>query len=94
MSTDANRRLHSLRIAPYFGVQLGLVGFGDRAAQKLSGLLKLDLPCRRIASSQPLFTVTCAASTSKKRNIELPYLVMWPSRLRLPLESSNGTSPR
>jgi hypothetical protein len=41
-----------------------------------------------------LRTVTCAASTSKKRNRELPCLVMCPSRRRCPLESSNGTSPR
>ena len=38
--------------------------------------------------------MTCAASTSKKRNIELPCFVMCPSRRRFPLESSNGTSPR
>src|SRR5580700_5294109 len=30
----------------------------------------------------------------QKRIIELPCLVMCPSRRRLPLESSNGTSPR
>src|ERR1700675_32100 len=30
----------------------------------------------------------------QERNIELPCLVIWPSRRRLPLESSNGTSPR
>ena len=39
-------------------------------------------------------TVTWAASTSRKRNIELPCLVICPSRLRFPLESSHGTSPR
>jgi|SRR4029077_9682275 CheY-like chemotaxis protein len=38
-----------------------------------------------------LRTVTCAASTSRKRNRELPCLVIWPSRRRSPLESSNGT---
>ena len=35
-----------------------------------------------------------AASTSRKRNIELPCLVMCPSGRRFPLESSSGTSPR
>src|ERR1700682_4618366 len=30
----------------------------------------------------------------QESNIELPCLVMCPGRLRLPLESSNGTSPR
>src|SRR5271167_4808690 len=39
-------------------------------------------------------TVTCAASTSRKRKIELPCLVICPSRRRFPLDSSNGTSPR
>ena len=60
-----------------------------------------DLPPRRIIKwkyllrhSGRLRTVTCAASTSKKRNIELPCLVMCPSRRRFPLESSSGTSPR
>jgi len=38
-------------------------------------------------------TVTCAASTSKKRNSELPCFVMCPNRRRFPLDSSNGTSP-
>jgi hypothetical protein len=33
-----------------------------------------------------LRTVTCAASTSKKRSMELPCLVMCPSRRRFPLE--------
>src|SRR5438445_72176 len=41
-----------------------------------------------------LRAVTWAASTSKKRNIELPCLVIWPSRRRFPLESSRGTNPR
>src|SRR5258708_25696226 len=41
-----------------------------------------------------LRTVTWAASTIKKRNIELPCLVICPSRRRFPLESSSGTSPR
>ena len=47
-----------------------------------------------LRQSGRLRTVTCAASTSKKRKIELPCLVMCPSRLRLPLESSSGTRPR
>jgi hypothetical protein len=34
-----------------------------------------------------LRTVTCAASTSKKRNSELPCFVMCPSRRRSPLDS-------
>ena len=33
-------------------------------------------------------------STSKKRNIELPCFVIWPSRRRFPLESSKGTNPK
>src|SRR5229473_122001 len=37
-----------------------------------------------------LRAVTWAASTNKKRNIELPCLVICPSRRRFPLESSNG----
>jgi len=37
--------------------------------------------------------VTCAASTSKKRTIELPCLVMCPRRRRFPLDFSNGTKP-
>jgi hypothetical protein len=41
-----------------------------------------------------LRTVTCAASTSKKRNSELPCLVICPNRRRSPLDSSSGTSPR
>jgi len=41
-----------------------------------------------------LRTVTWAASTSKKRNIELPCLVICPSRLRLPLEDSSGQRRR
>jgi hypothetical protein len=41
-----------------------------------------------------LRTVTCAASTSRKRIIELPCLVMCPRRRRFPLDSSSGTSPR
>jgi len=41
-----------------------------------------------------LRTVTCAASTSKNRNIELPCLVMCRSRRRFPLDSSSGTRPR
>jgi hypothetical protein len=41
-----------------------------------------------------LRAVTWAASTKKKRNIELPCFVMCPSRRRFPLESSKGTSPR
>ena len=44
--------------------------------------------------SWSLRTVTCAASTSKKRNRELPCFVMCPNRRRFPLDSSNGTSPR
>jgi hypothetical protein len=44
--------------------------------------------------SGTLRTVTWAASTSKKRIIELPCLVICPNRRRFPLESSNGTSPR
>src|ERR1700676_4590308 len=35
-----------------------------------------------------LRAVTWAASTSKKRIIELPCFVIWPSRRRFPLESS------
>src|SRR5438874_10030561 len=38
-------------------------------------------------------TVTWAASTSRKRSRELPCLLMWPSRRRSPLDSSDGTSP-
>ena len=34
--------------------------------------------------SGSLRTVTCAASTSRKRSSELPCFVMWPSRRRLP----------
>ena len=41
-----------------------------------------------------LRAVTWAASTSKKRNIELPCLVICPSRRRFPLESSKGTNPK
>jgi hypothetical protein len=41
-----------------------------------------------------LRAVTWAASTSKKRNIELPCFVIWPSRRRFPLESSKGTNPK
>ncbi len=37
--------------------------------------------------------MTWAASTNKKRNRELPCLVICPSRRRFPLESSHGTSP-
>ena len=44
--------------------------------------------------SGSLRTVTCAASTSKKRNSELPRFVICPSRRRSPLDYSNGTSPR
>ena len=46
------------------------------------------------APFRKLRTVTCAASTSRKRIIELPCLVMCPSRRRFPLDSSSGTSPR
>src|SRR6202171_5746071 len=59
-----------------------------------------DLPHRRRARwknllrhSRSLRTVTCAASTSRKRNSELPCFVIWPSRRRCPLDSSNGTRP-
>ena len=41
-----------------------------------------------------LRTVTWAASTSKKRNIEFPCFVMCPSRRRLPLDFSSGTNPK
>src|SRR6202008_832734 len=41
-----------------------------------------------------LRTVTCAVSTSRKRNREFPCFVICPSRRRFPLESSIGTSPR
>src|SRR6266436_7218387 len=40
-----------------------------------------------------LRTVTCAASTSRKRSSALPCLLICPSRRRSPLESSDGTSP-
>ena len=45
------------------------------------------------ATAAWLRTVTCAASTSKKRSSELPCLLMCPSRRRSPLDSSDGTSP-
>jgi len=47
-----------------------------------------------IRHSWSLRTVTCAASTSRKRNRELPCFVMCPSRRRGPLNSSNRTGPR
>jgi hypothetical protein len=47
-----------------------------------------------IRHSGMLRAVTWAASTSKKRNIELPCFVIWPSRRRFPLESSKGTNPK
>src|SRR5213075_2990129 len=60
-----------------------------------------NLPPRRstrckylLRHSGRLRTVTCAASTSRKRIIELPCLVMCPRRRRFPLDSSSGTSPR
>lgn len=42
----------------------------------------------------PFRKVTWAASTSKKRNIELPCFMIWPSRRRFPFESSKGTNPK
>src|SRR5258705_13932066 len=42
--------------------------------------------------SGSLRTVTCAASTSRKRNREFPCFVICPSRRRFPLESSNVAS--
>src|SRR5262249_55949994 len=60
-----------------------------------------DLPPRRIIRwkywlrhSGRLRAVTWAASTSKKRSIELPCFVICPRRRRLPLDSSSGTNPR
>jgi hypothetical protein len=44
--------------------------------------------------SGSLRTVPWAASTSRKRNSELPCLVMCPRRRRSPLDSSDGTSPK
>jgi len=41
-----------------------------------------------------LRAVTCAASTNRKRTMELPCLVICPSRRRFPLDSSKGTNPR
>ena len=56
--------------------------------------------CRRIAKwryrrrqSGWLRTAACAASTSKKRNKELPCLVMCPSRCLPPLEILAGNHP-
>ena len=58
------------------------------------------LLCRRMARcvyrrrQSALFrAAACAASTSKKRNNELPCLLMCPSRCLPPLESSLGISP-
>src|ERR1700686_5091785 len=50
--------------------------FGPRRSVRWKYLLR---------HSGSLRTVTCAASTSRKRNIELPCLVMCPSRRRLRL---------
>ena len=56
---------------------------------------------RRIARWKNLFrhsgmlrTVTCAASTKKKRINPLPCLLICPSLRRSPLESCSGTRPR
>src|SRR5579863_4702813 len=58
------------------------------------------LLCRRIAKcryrrrqSALLRVAACAASTSKKRNNELPCLLMCPSLCLPPLESSLGIMP-
>ena len=48
----------------------------------------------RVRLRGTLRTVTCAASTSRKRSSTLPCLLMCPSRRRSPLDSSDGTSPR
>ena len=52
------------------------------------------IPLISLTGDQLVRLATCAASTSKKRKIELPCLVMCPNRLRFPLESSIGTRPR
>src|SRR2546425_4715153 len=56
----------------------------------LSSHGQVEKPARRQSGSVP--TVTWAASTSRKRSRELPCLLMWPSRRRSPLDSSDGTS--
>ena len=62
--------------------------FGDLSSSPHRQVEILTAPLRNAAHRN------LAASTNKKRNIELPCLVICPSRLRFPLESSNGTSPR
>src|SRR5205809_7538479 len=73
------RRTASLRAMATLAI------FRPRRSAKWKNLLR---------HSWSLRTVTWAASTSKKRNRELPRFVMCPSRRRSPLDSSMGTSPR
>ena len=73
------RRLFSLRAIATLAI------FRPRRIARWKDLLR---------HSGSLRTVTWAASTNRKRNRVLPCFVMWPSRRRCPLDSSNGTSPR
>src|SRR6267378_5000710 len=60
--------------------------FGDLSSPS-HRQVKVLVPCGILRAA------TWADSTNKKRSIELPCLVICPSRRRSPLESSRGTNP-